>query len=282
MAPASGIAALTVILWHMQLFYFSFVDSFHVASRLMKGRSYILEARKIHSRLLLAQENREVDVVIIGSGIAGLSCGALLASQGYDVIVCESHYEIGGCAHEFCYTEDGVSIPSDKVTQNDKVFKFEAGPSLYSGLSLSKSPNPLKHVFQMIGEEPEWITYDLWGAYLPEAPNGYKLSIGADAFKIILEKYGGPTAIEDWEKLTNAMRPLTNGVMSLPSVAIRPDMGSIVTLGVRYTSALFKTIMQGSKLTRPFSDYYDELNIKDAFLKNYLNLLCFLLQVRLH
>ena len=35
----------------------------------------------------------------------------------------------------------------------------------------------------MIEEEPEWITYDVWGAYLPEAPDGYKLSIGASAFE---------------------------------------------------------------------------------------------------
>ena len=30
----------------------------------------------------------------------------------------------------------------------EPVFKFEAGPSLYSGLSPAASPNPLKHIFQ--------------------------------------------------------------------------------------------------------------------------------------
>ena len=66
--------------------------------------------------------------------------------------------------------------------------------------------------------------------------------------------------------------------MSLPTVAIRPNLGSLVTLLFRYPIALFKTIAQGKNLTRPFSEYYEELGISDAFLKNYLNLLCFLLQ----
>lgn len=71
------------------------------------------------------------------------------------------------------------------------MFKFEAGPSLYSGLSQDRSPNPLKHVYQMIESEPEWITYDTWGAHLPEVPGGYELSIGAENFIKILEVMWG-------------------------------------------------------------------------------------------
>lgn len=49
--------------------------------------------------------------VIIGSGVGGLSCGALLAAQyGYDVRVCESHSIPGGCAHGF--ERDGYSMDS--------------------------------------------------------------------------------------------------------------------------------------------------------------------------
>jgi len=55
-------------------------------------------------------------------------------------------------------------------------------------------------------------------------------------------------------------------------------LGALATLGFRYGGALLKTIRQGSALTRPFDKYYEELEISDAFLKNYLNLLCFLLQ----
>jgi phytoene dehydrogenase-like protein len=81
--------------------------------------------------------NSEVDVVVIGSGIAGLSCAALLAKYGCQVTVCESHTIPGGAAHSF--ERDG--------------FKFDSGPSLHSGLSYRPSSNPLKHVLDAIGEE---------------------------------------------------------------------------------------------------------------------------------
>ena len=231
----------------------------------------------------MSSEGEDADVIVIGSGIAGLSCAAILATTGKKVTVFESHYEIGGCAHDFLYNTQGKSIPSERLsslTESEKsnLFRFEAGPSLYSGLSQHESPNPLKHVFQMIDEDCEWITYDKWGAYLPEAPDGYKLSIGAEAFEVVLDTYGGPTAKEDWRKLAAALRPIAEGVMGLPTVAVRPDMGSLVTLGLRYPLSLLKTIIQGQALTRPFNLYYEELNIQDNFLKNYLNLLCFLLQ----
>jgi prolycopene isomerase len=41
------------------------------------------------------------DVVIIGSGIGALTCGAFLAKAGMKVKVLEKHYRIGGYAHSF-------------------------------------------------------------------------------------------------------------------------------------------------------------------------------------
>ena len=94
----------------------------------------------------------QTDIVIIGAGLAGLSCGALLANAGYKVTVLESHDTPGGCCH----------------TWERQGYHFESGPSLYSGFSIDKSPNPLKNIFQIIEEEPEWITYDRWGTAIPE------------------------------------------------------------------------------------------------------------------
>ncbi len=41
------------------------------------------------------------DVIIIGSGIGGLSCAALLALRGKRVLVLEKHFKIGGWTHTF-------------------------------------------------------------------------------------------------------------------------------------------------------------------------------------
>mmetsp|Transcript_10261 Transcript_10261/g.30405 ORF Transcript_10261/g.30405 Transcript_10261/m.30405 type:complete len:590 (+) Transcript_10261:57-1826(+) len=222
----------------------------------------------------------ERDVVVIGSGFAGLSCASLLSAAGMDVLVCESHYELGGCAHEFCYRQDGTPVPSDKVDEGERVFRFESGPSLYSGLSWTDgSPNPLKHVYQMIGEEPEWITFDTWGAFLPEAPEGYSLSIGAQAFEQVLQTYGGPTALSDWKRLAARLRPLTDGVKALPASAVRPDAGALLTVVLKYPGAVLRTLQDASRgLTRPFSEVLEEVGVTDPFLTNYLNMLAFLLQ----
>lgn len=38
----------------------------------------------------------EYDVIIIGSGLGGLGCGALLSKKGYNVLVLEHHFQVGG------------------------------------------------------------------------------------------------------------------------------------------------------------------------------------------
>ena len=43
----------------------------------------------------------EYDVIIIGSGIGGLTCGALLSKRGYKVLVLEQHYQVGGYCSSF-------------------------------------------------------------------------------------------------------------------------------------------------------------------------------------
>lgn len=44
-------------------------------------------------------QSHEADVVVIGAGIGGLSCAAILAKYGLDVTVLESHDVVGGAAH---------------------------------------------------------------------------------------------------------------------------------------------------------------------------------------
>ena len=108
----------------------------------------------------------ETDVIVIGSGIGGLSCAALLARYGFDVTVIESYSLPGGAAHGF--ERNG--------------FKFDSGPSLYSGLSYRPSPNPLRQVLDAIGEELPCVTYDTWGCSLPEGD--FDTSVGAKLIDI--------------------------------------------------------------------------------------------------
>ncbi|MEO1070202.1 MAG: FAD-dependent oxidoreductase, partial [Cyanobacteria bacterium J06638_6] len=53
----------------------------------------------------------DASVIVIGSGIGGLCCGALLARYGFKVTVCESHTIPGGAAHGIQHVAQGVGRP---------------------------------------------------------------------------------------------------------------------------------------------------------------------------
>jgi phytoene dehydrogenase-like protein len=197
------------------------------------------------------------DVIVIGSGIGGLCCASLLAKYGFEVIVCESHSIAGGAAHSF----------------ERQGFKFDSGPSLYSGMSYSPSANPLKQVLDAIGEELPCVTYDAWGCYLPE---GYfKASVGAEPFFDVLKEIRGETAVAEWRRLQEVMEPLGKAAIALPTTALRPDWQIIQTL-IPFLPKLLPHALNSFKLTRPFSEVIDGV-ITDEFCRNWLDLLCFLL-----
>ena len=197
----------------------------------------------------------EYDVIVIGAGIGGLSAAAVCASTGLRVAVCESHDTPGGAAHEW----------------EVKGFHFESGPSLYAGLSPDASPNPLKHVFQIIEEEPEWITYDRWGTHLPEGSLLHD-AVGSDDFYKKLDLCGGPDAREQWERLMRRVTPLGEAIFELPSAAVRADAGVALTMG-RYLPALFNVLITAGgpdKLNGPFAALLEEEGITDPFIRNWL------------
>lgn len=197
------------------------------------------------------------DIVIIGSGIGGLSCAALLARYGFQVIVCESHAIAGGAAHAF--ERNG--------------FKFDSGPSLYSGMSYSPSTNPLRQVFDALEAELEWINYDTWGCRLPEGD--FDTTVGADHFCEVLAKLRGNQAVQQWRDLQRVMEPLAEAVNALPTLAIRNDWAATITVG-RYLPSLLRHTPNLLQLTQPFSKIMDGV-VSDSFIRNWLDLLCFLL-----
>jgi all-trans-retinol 13,14-reductase len=47
------------------------------------------------------REEGEYDVVIVGAGIGGLTCGAILSKHGYRVLILEQHFQVGGYCSSF-------------------------------------------------------------------------------------------------------------------------------------------------------------------------------------
>ena len=207
------------------------------------------------------EDDESVDVIVIGSGLAGLSCAALLSHCHKRVVVLESHDIPGGCAHSW----------------ERRGYHFESGPSLYSGFSTDTSPNPLKNIFQIVQEDCDWLTYDRWGTVLP---NGKKFAakIGPEEFQNVLLEHGGPNATTEFAMVMERMQPISDAAQALTSMALREDIGVVLTLLLRYPKEVFMTLSQGSQLTKPFASIMEELNIQDAFVKNWLDMLCFLLQ----
>ena len=208
-----------------------------------------------------AGAENQTDVVIIGSGIGGLCCAALLAHYGLKVIVCESHTLLGGAAHGF--EREG--------------YRFDSGPSLYSGMSYSPSPNPLRQVMDIIGEDIEWAQYDTWGCRLPEGD--FDTAVGADQFCDVLQRLRGERAVREWRELQRVMKPLASAAVSLPTAAVRFDWGALRTAGA-FAPRLLKHSLTGPltlpKLSGPFSRVMDGV-ISDPFVRNWLDMLCFLL-----
>lgn len=74
----------------------------------------------------------EYDVIIVGSGIGGLTCGALLSKRGYKVLILEQHHQVGGYCSSF----------------KRKGFVFNTGVEDISGLW---EKGPITHLLRELG-----------------------------------------------------------------------------------------------------------------------------------
>lgn len=199
------------------------------------------------------------DVIVIGSGIGGLCCGALLARYGYHVTLCESHAIAGGAAHGF--------------ERNGYI--FDSGPSLYSGMSYRGSTNPLRHVLDAVGEGDTvtWASYDTWGVRIPEGD--FDTTVGNDQFADVLRTLRGEAAVKEWRRLQKAMVPLGKAATALPPAALRLDLGALQTVAP-YVWDLLRNALALTQSSQPFSTVLDRTT-RDPFIRHWMNLLCFLL-----
>ncbi len=87
--------------------------------------------------------DRSYDVLVIGSGIGGLTSAALLAKRGLKVLVVEQHYLPGGCASIF----------------RRKGFTFDVGASLFFGFG-KHGYNPHQFVMNELEEAITLVPMD--------------------------------------------------------------------------------------------------------------------------
>ncbi len=78
-------------------------------------------------------------VIILGGGLAGLSCGHELSKKGHEVIVLEREPHVGGMASSF-------------IEEGDEYWTHDFGPHRFH----SSDPELIKHVEEILGDNVVW------------------------------------------------------------------------------------------------------------------------------
>lgn len=132
----------------------------------------------------LSGDEGEYDVIVIGSGMGGLACGAVSAKYGDKVLVLESHIKCGGSAHTFSRMHNGGK------------YSFEVGPSIFEGLD-RPSLNPLRMIFDLLGEKMPVETYTGLGYWTPTGYWRFPIGSKKNFEDLLLEQAeDGPKAVE--------------------------------------------------------------------------------------
>ena len=117
---------------------------------------------------------KSTEVIVIGSGIGGLCCAGLTARAGKEVLVLEAHSQPGGAAHGF----------------ERQGYRFESGPSLWSGLSRWPSSNPLAQILRALDQPLDVVSYKDWDVLFPEGH--LRVGVGGDGFERVVQRLRGP------------------------------------------------------------------------------------------
>ncbi len=196
-------------------------------------------------------------MVVIGSGIGGLCCGALCARSSRDVLVLEAHAQPGGAAHGF--KRDG--------------YHFESGPSLWSGLGAWPSSNPLKQVLCALDQPLPVVSYRNWDVLLPEG--ALRVGVGAHDFETIVGQLRGAKAVEEWRNFGSILQPIAAAAAALPLLSLRPGAEVIPQMWSRGRQ-LLPHLASMRHLSGAFGPLVQR-HLKDPFLCHWVDLLCFLI-----
>ncbi|MBW4596149.1 MAG: NAD(P)/FAD-dependent oxidoreductase [Brasilonema angustatum HA4187-MV1] len=201
---------------------------------------------------------QDSDVIVIGSGIGGLTTAALLARYGKRVIVCESHTIPGGAAHTF----------------RRRGFEFDSGPSFYCGLTSAGSLNPVKQVLDVLGESLESVPYDPLGLYhFPEA----SLPVYSNQFHYREEIAKiTPQGAKEFKRFEERLLPLYDAMKGIPTLALRGDWQVIPVLLGRYLPSLLKMLPHLSLVQASVGNVMDA-TVQEPWVRRLIDLECFLL-----
>ena len=219
-------------------------------------------------------EEDDYDVVVIGSGMGGLACGALSALYGSKTLVLESHLKMGGSAHTF----------TRKVEGED--YSFEVGPSIFEGLD-KPSLNPLRMIIDALGEDLETTTYDNLGFWTPEIGNEdertfWNFPVGAPDeekggfYKTLREHATDPDlAIAEWKALRERLRDLGGSTTAVSLLNLRQDVGFLAT-----TAGSLPYVATHPGVFADLPATFDSLHVvvdqivTEPFLRNFIDLMC--------
>lgn len=200
-----------------------------------------------------------LDVIVIGSGIGGLTCASLLARYGKRVLVCESHAIAGGAAHSF----------------KRRGFEFDSGPSFYCGLGDQRpSLNPLRQVLDVLGESLRVVSYDPLGYYhFPEET--FPVYSNATRYREAVAQIT-PQGAKELEGFEKRLLLLYECLRDIPTLALRADWQLIPILFGRYLPSLFKMLPQLGIIQGSVGDVMDK-EVCDPWVRRLIDLECFLL-----
>lgn len=212
----------------------------------------------------LSGDAGEYDIVVIGSGMGGLSCAALSAKYGSKVLCLESHIKVGGSAHTFSRMHDGGK------------YSFEVGPSIFEGLD-RPSLNPLRMIFDILEETMPVKTYKGLGYWTPQGYWRFPIGSKEGFEELLMEQCGedGPKAIGEWKALRERLRTLGGSTTAVALLNLRQDAGFLAT-----TAGSLPFVLTHPDVFADLPLTFDDLSktvdefITVPFLRNFIDTMC--------